>query len=133
MQAVPGPMLNTTGYAAMVNGYYAPCNHWENQDLGTYPPPPAQRDVQVALYYILLDQNCSWFSSFIIQPVLRPMLGTASYTTASGNALCNPWENLDMGTYPPPPARRDTQVTLHCTFYLTRTVQGSPYLSRRQS
>jgi hypothetical protein len=45
----------------------------------------------------------------------------------SRNVLCDHREDHDTGTYPPPPAQRDTQVTLHCTFYLTRTVQGSPY------
>ena len=46
MQAALGPMLSNTGYATTVSGH-ALRNPWENQDPGTHPPPPAQRDVQV--------------------------------------------------------------------------------------
>jgi hypothetical protein len=110
MQVTLGPMLSTTGSAATASGY-ALRNHWENQDPGTYPPPPAQRDVQVTwrctTFYT--DQSCSWL--FIIQPVLGPILGTTGYTMGSGDALCNLWENQDTGTCPAPPAKQDAQVT----------------------
>ena len=110
MQAALGPMLSTTGYATTVSGY-ALRNPWENQDPGTHPPPPAQRDVQVtwrcSTFYP--DQSCSWL--FIIQPVLGPMLGTRGYTMDSGDALCNLRENQDTGMCPAPPAKQDAQVT----------------------